>query len=194
MGKKICPICGYRDEGDAAYCRECGAKMADSGDDVWSAYEQRGQYSSYQENPSQASSGDGTGQYSGYQGNPSQASGSSAGQYSNYQDYTSKVPYQNTDDYGAGSGANGLQIAGMVCGILAICSCCCYGVPAVVLGIAGIICAAMGNKSSKNGVGTAGMVCSVIGLILGVLASVYYGMVISQLIQMDYMDEILDMM
>ena len=82
----------------------------------------------------------------------------------------------------------------MVCGILAICSCCCYGVPAVVLGIAGIICAAMGNKSSKNGVGTAGMVCSVIGLTLGVLASVYYGMVISQLIQMDYMDEILDMM
>ena len=116
-------------------------------------------------------------------------------QQNNYQDYTSNIPYQqNANDFSSDSEANGLQIAGLVCGILAICSCCCYGVPAVVLGIAGIICAAMGNKSSKNGVGTAGMVCSVIGLILGVLASVYYGMVISQLIQMDYMDEILDMM
>ncbi|MCI9337269.1 MAG: DUF4190 domain-containing protein [Lachnospiraceae bacterium] len=176
MSKKICPICGYRDEGDAAYCRECGAKMTESQGDAWSAYEQRGQYSSYQENSSQESSG------------------SSGGQYSNYQDYTSKIPYQSTDDYGAESGANGLQIAGLVCGILAICSCCCYGLPAVIFGIAGIICAAMGNRTSKNGIGTAGMVCSVIGLILGVIAVVYYAMVISQLIQMDYMDSIMDMM
>lgn len=81
-----------------------------------------------------------------------------------------------------------------MCGILAICSCCCYGVPALIFGIAGLICAVMGNKRSKNGVGTAGMVCSIIGLILGAIAIVYYAMVINQLIQMNYFDMLQDMM
>lgn len=64
----------------------------------------------------------------------------------------------------------------------------------MILGIAGLICAIMGNKRSKTGVGTAGMVCSIIGLILGVIAIVYYAMVINQLIQMNYFDMLEDMM
>lgn len=180
MSKKICPVCGYQDEGSASYCRECGAKLTESGDDAWSAYDQRGQYSGYQDNTSKTSSGVDSGQN---------------GQYSNYQDYTSNIPYQHIpDNLEPDSGANGLQIAGLVCGILAICACCCYGLPSVILGIAGLICACMGNKTSKNGVGTAGMVCSVIGLMLGAIATVYYVMIISQMVQMDYMDDILDML
>lgn len=178
MSKKICPVCGYQDEENASYCRECGAKMAESGDNAWSAYEQKGQYSGYQEE--QPFSGETSGQN---------------GQYSNYQDYTSNIPYrQSSDYYETDNGTNGLQIAGLVCGILAICSCCCYGVPAIILGIAGIVCAGLGNKTSKNGMGTAAMVCSVIGLILGAIATVYYAMLVSQLIQMDYMDDIMDML
>ena len=158
MSKKICPICGYQDDGNATYCRECGAKLTERADDAWSAYEQNAQYS-------------------------------------NYQDYTANIPYQQSaNDFGSDNAANGLQIAGLVCGILAICSCCCYGVPALIFGIAGLICAVMGNKRSKNGVGTAGMVCSIIGLILGAIAIVYYAMVINQLIQMNYFDMLQDMM
>ncbi|WP_251207245.1 DUF4190 domain-containing protein [Acetatifactor aquisgranensis] len=181
MGKKICPICGFQDNENAAYCRECGAKMTESGGDAWSDYEQKGQYSGGQDNTSQASAGSGTGRQST--------------QYNNYQDYTANIPYrQSADDFGSNNGANGLQIAGLVCGILAICSCCCYGVPAVILGIAGIICAAMGNKTSKNGIGTGGLVCSIIGLILGVISTIYYAMAIGQMLQTGYFNEILDMM
>ena len=179
MSKKICPICGYQDDGNATYCRECGAKLTERADDAWSAYEQKGQYSSYQDSGQQASGG--TGQQNA--------------QYSNYQDYTANIPYQQSaNDFGSDNAANGLQIAGLVCGILAICSCCCYGVPALIFGIAGLICAVMGNKRSKNGVGTAGMVCSIIGLILGAIGIVYYAMVINQLIQMNYFDMLQDMM
>ena len=65
-------------------------------------------------------------------------------------------------------------MAGLVCGILAICFSCCYGVPGLVLGIAGLVCAINGNKEGSNGVGTAGIVCSIIGIILGVLMLIYF--------------------
>ncbi len=180
MSKKICPVCGYQDDGNAKHCRECGAKMTDCENDAWSAYEQKGQYSGYQDNTSQSPYGDGTAQNT---------------QYNNYQDYTANIPYQQSNNgFESDNATNGLQIAGLVCGILAICSCCCYGVPAIIFGIAGLICAIMGNKRSRNGVGTAGMVCSIIGLILGVVATVYFAMVINQLIQMNYFEMLEDMM
>lgn len=94
-------------------------------------------------------------------------------QYNGYQNnmYT---PYQAPGGNGGRMPANGLQIASLVCGILAICLSCCVGVPGVILGIVGIICAVNGNKESNNGIGTAGLVCSIIGLILGVLFMIYY--------------------
>lgn len=178
MSKKICPICGYQDDGNATYCRECGAKLTERADDAWSAYEQKGQYSGYQDNGQQASGG--TGQQNT--------------QYTNYQDYTANIPYQQSaNDFGSDNAANGLQIAGLVCGILAICSCCCYGVPAIILGIAGLICSVQGNKRSRNSVGTAGLVCSIIGLVLGVLAVFYYVWAINYLNQIGYWDEMFDM-
>lgn len=204
MSKKICPACGYVDNNGAGYCRECGAKMSeyDSGENS-----QGGQFSSYQENVSSSSgqpvgSNGQSGQFSSYQestgGSSYQSSAGGgteqSGQYNNYQDYTSNVSYQ-PQNFEPEKSTNGLQIAGLVCGILAICSCCCYGVPAVILGIAGIICASMGNKNGKSGVGTGGFVCSIIGLILGIVATIYYVMVFSQMSQMDYdqLRELMDM-
>lgn len=62
--------------------------------------------------------------------------------------------------------ANGLAIAGMVCGIV---SCLCI-VP-IVTGVLGIIfgCVAK-SKGNKSGMATAGIVCGSIGLALFVLA------------------------
>lgn len=76
-------------------------------------------------------------------------------------------------DEGRSNGTNGLQIAGMVCGILAICLSCCYGILGVCLGIAGLICAILGNREGSNGVGIAGIVCSVIGIILGIIVLLF---------------------
>jgi len=96
------------------------------------------------------------------------------GQYNNYQDNTSNVPNQVPIENVQNNKANGLQIAGLVCGILAIVSSCCYGVPGIILGIAGLICSIMGNKGNSNGVGIGGIVCSIIGLILGVVMLIYF--------------------
>lgn len=98
------------------------------------------------------------------------------GQNNYYQDNTANIPYQPYTDYSEnGSGnANSTQIASLVLGIVSIClACCSCGVglfgslPAVVLGIVGLICALMGNKENKHGIGIAGLVCSVIGLVFG---------------------------
>ena len=115
-------------------------------------------------------------------------------QYSNYQDNTANIPYQApVNNSGADNMANGKQIAGLVCGILAICSSCCYGLPGIILGVAGLICSILGNKENKNGVGTAGLVCSIIGLILGVIMLVYYVIIILAVVQDPDMAYLLNM-
>lgn len=105
--------------------------------------------------------------------NQSQGNGQSNGQYSNYQDNTANVPYQVPIENVPADKANGLQIAGLVCGIIAITTSCCYGVLGIILGIAGLICSIIGNKDNKSGVGIAGLVCSIIGLILGIVMLIY---------------------
>ena len=107
-------------------------------------------------------------------GNQSQGTMESGGQYSNYQDNTANMPNQVPIENVPDGKANGLQIAGLVCGILAICTSCCYGITGIILGIAGLICSIMGNKNNKNGVGIAGLVCSIIGLILGIVIMIYF--------------------
>lgn len=95
----------------------------------------------------------------------------------NYQDNTANIPYQApTEDVPVKT--NGLQIAGLVCGILAIISCWCYGIFGIIFGIAGLICSIIGNKKGKTGVGTAALICSVIGLVLSVIALIYFVVVI----------------
>ena len=71
--------------------------------------------------------------------------------YTNYQGYTSSYNYQPAvPPMGSQSpGANGLQITGLILGIISIVFCCCpYG--ALVLGIAGLVCSIIGNKENKH--------------------------------------------
>lgn len=127
--------------------------------------------------------------FNNQQGNTQQNDGQFSN--SNYQDYTSNIPYQapmqgnEKEDR-----TNGLQIASLVCGIIAILTCCCYGVPAIILGIVGIICAIIGNGRSRSGVGIAGLVCSIIGLIAGIGMLIYYIWVILYMDKMGLWDEI----
>ena len=96
-------------------------------------------------------------QYGGYQNNQGANS-----QYGNYQNNMGQMPPYPAPivNNSIGNKANGLQVAGLVCGILAICACCCYGVVSIVLGIAGLICAITGNSRGKHGVGVAALVYS----------------------------------
>lgn len=117
-------------------------------------------------------------------------------QYSNYQDNTAQYNssnYQAPPESNAGDKANGKQIAGLVCGIVGIVTSCCYGVPGIILGVAGLICSVLGNKESKNGVGIGGLVCSVIALISGVAMLIYYIVVIAAVLQEPgFMDSIMN--
>ena len=97
--------------------------------------------------------------------------------YSNYQDNTSAyTAYQPVmpPTVPQSQGPNGLQIAGLVLGIISIVACCCYGVGGLIFGVAGLVCSIMGNKENKHGVGTGGLVCSVIGIVVGVLGVLFY--------------------
>lgn len=102
-----------------------------------------------------------------------------------YQDNTAGANYyQPPVSDGKESGTNGLQIAGLVCGILGICSSCCYGVPGLIFGIIGLICALLGNKRSKSGVGVAGLICSIVGLIFGVAMTFYFAYIFKIVFEM----------
>lgn len=108
-----------------------------------------------------------------------------ANQYNNYQDNTANnMYYQAPPNNGMENKANGKQIAGLVFGILAICSSCCYGIPGVIFGIVGLILSILGNKENKHGVGIAGLVCSIIGLICGVAMTVYFAAVFAVVFEM----------
>ncbi len=123
------------------------------------------------------------------------AAGQQGGQFSNnnYQDYTANIPYQTPVERNEKeTGTNGLQIAGLVCGIAAILTCCCYGVPAIILGIVGLVCAITGNKRSKSGVGVAGLVCSIIGLIAGIGMAIYYIWVIAYMQESGLWDQMIN--
>ena len=114
----------------------------------------------------------------------------------NYQDNTGNIPYQAPVENEPVK-ANGLQIAGLVCGILAIVSCWCYGIVGIILGIVGLICSILGNKKGKTGLGTAALICSIVGIILSVVALIYFIVVIGAAFSMmGTMDskEILEMM
>ncbi len=116
-------------------------------------------------------------QNNGY--NEPQNNGESNGQYTNYQDNTANVPYQVPIENMPPDKANGLQTAGLICGIIAITTSCCYGIFGIILGIAGLICSILGNKDNKSGVGIAGLVCSIIGLVLGVAMLIYMVWILS---------------
>ena len=81
-------------------------------------------------------------------------------EYNTYESQTVQEPVKQT---------NGLAIASLIVSIIGLLFCCCYGVPAIICGIAGLILGIMANKKVKSGMATAGIVCSVISLALVIL-------------------------
>lgn len=98
----------------------------------------------------------------------------SGSQYNNYQDNMSNSYYGAPGQGQPGQSTSGVQVAGLVLGILSIVTCCFYGVPGLILGIIGLVCAIKGRKHSRSGIGTAGLVCSIIGLVFSVISTIYW--------------------
>lgn len=109
-----------------------------------------------------------------------QNEGSGNGQSGNYyQDYTASTQqYQAPPQQTRPEGANGLQIASLILGILGIPGCCCYGVVGLLFGIIGLILALIGNKKNRSAIGIGGLVCSIIAILFGIIGTIYYALVI----------------
>ncbi|MCM1192748.1 MAG: hypothetical protein NC123_00655 [Butyrivibrio sp.] len=130
----------------------------------------------------------------GNQQNGESGTGSSSGNY--YQDYTANTQQYQPPQNGGPNKANGMQIAGLVLGILGIPGCCCYGVLGLLLGIIGLILALVGNSKNKgSGIGIAGLVCSIIAIIFGILMTVYFAWYINMVMNSDsFMEMMQEMM
>lgn len=109
-----------------------------------------------------------------------------------YQDYTANMQqYQAPPQNDGPRGANGLQVAGLVLGIIGIPASCCYGI-GLLFGIIGLILALVGNKRNKgSGVGIGGLVCSIIAIVLGMIMAIYYAYAIAMLVNSGTFDEMM---
>ena len=71
----------------------------------------------------------------------------------------------------------GKSIGSMVCGILSIVFCSCYGIPGLILAIVAL-CLQKSYKTMNNGIpngpAKAGLVCGIIGLIFSILFLILY--------------------
>lgn len=190
----FCTQCGGKIEAGQMKCSFCGKDLSNlpSGNPTMQYGSQNGsQNTANSQSDNQSSTGNqyvsqNTVNQYGTQGTNSQYGQSATNQYtsqnmgnpySNYQDNTSSyTAYQTAmpPTVPQAQGPNGLQIAGLVLGIISIVACCCYGVAGIVFGIAGLVCSILGNKENKHGVGTAGFVCSIIGIVLFVIVIVFY--------------------
>ena len=97
------------------------------------------------------------------------------GQYGqSYQSYQPYQPYQENiyAQPGESKAANGKAVASMICGICALLLCCCYGVPAIILGIVAIVLAILAKKDNMGqfpGMAVAGLIMGIIGIVMGVI-------------------------
>ncbi|MBQ8189386.1 MAG: hypothetical protein IJZ44_06375 [Lachnospiraceae bacterium] len=91
-----------------------------------------------------------------------------------YQQYGYQQPYQG-DIYrqpGEGSGVDGKAVGSLVCGILGILLCCCYGIPGIILGIIAIVLAIMAKRDNMGtfpGIALAGMICGIVAVVAGAI-------------------------
>lgn len=80
-------------------------------------------------------------------------------------------PYNADSIYAQPAASNGKSLASMICGIIGLLTCCCYGVPGIILGIIAVVLANM----AKNEIGTydsmakAGLIMGIIAIVLGAL-------------------------
>lgn len=65
--------------------------------------------------------------------------------------------------------SDGMGIASLVLGIVAIVMSCCITYVGLACGVVGIILGIMSNKKGKNNMATAGLVCSIIGVVLSII-------------------------
>lgn len=106
----------------------------------------------------------------------------SASQSGYYQGYPANAYYMGTPQQQKEVKTNGIQIAGLLFGIISILTVCCYGAPGLIFGIVGLICSIVGNRRSKSGVGIAGLICSIMGLVFNVISTALFAIIVKAFI------------
>ena len=98
-----------------------------------------------------------------------------------------------------GTDKNGMAVASLVLGIIAVCCCCVSGL-SLVLGILAIVFSVLSRKNpAKSGLGTAGLVLGIIASVLAIVSIIvaqtdwYQTMVTQQLID-TFGDQYADML
>lgn len=76
---------------------------------------------------------------------------------------------EGTYEAPATGGSNALAIIALICGILSLVCCACYGA-GILPGIVGIILGVLGmKKCPKAGMAKVGMILSIVGIVLGII-------------------------
>ena len=139
--------------------------------------QQGGQYNNYnQQNGQNNNYNQQNGQYNNYNqqnGQYNNYNQQQGGQYNNYGQQPNQMNNPNGYNYQYGGNnmnqqtpGGGYAIASMVCGILSIVVCWCYGVIGLILGIVALIMTNLYKKSGArtgDGMAKAGFVCGIIG-------------------------------
>ena len=98
-----------------------------------------------------------------------------------YQPYGYQQPYQQPyqpyqgDIYrqpGENNGVDGKAVGSLVCGILGILLCCCYGIPGIILGVIAIVLAVMAKRDNMGtfpGLAIGGLICGIIAVAAGLI-------------------------
>ena len=77
-------------------------------------------------------------------------------------------PFGNQPGYPPQPGGDGLAIAALCCGVLALLFSFCCGIFALPLSIAAIITGALGLKAPQRGMAIAGIACGVLALLVAI--------------------------
>ena len=98
-----------------------------------------------------------------------------------YQQYGYQQPYQQPyqpyqgDIYrqpGENNGVDGKAVGSLVCGILGILLCCCYGIPGIILGVIAIVLAVMAKRDNMGTfpvLAIGGLICGIIAVAAGLI-------------------------
>lgn len=81
-------------------------------------------------------------------------------------------PYQESiyKQPGESGGVDGKAIASLVCGIIGILLCCCYGIPAILLGVIAIVLAMLSRRDNMGrfpGLAVGGLICGIVAVVAG---------------------------
>lgn len=109
----------------------------------------------------------------GYDSNNYNQNGYDPNNY-NQNGYVPQYDYNNMNNKKQGQGSS---IAAMVCGILGIVFCWCYGIVGLILSIVALVLYGRAKRLDgglPSGMAKAGMICGIIGVILSTIALIYY--------------------